>query len=58
MQCDGLRLMYKPSGGFWRAVMPRECLPRLADPVKVVRSRVYTGTSVGSSGPTGYVARG
>jgi len=58
VQCDDLRLMYKPSGGFWRAVVPRECLDGLANRVKVVRSRVYTGTAVGKAGPTRYVARG
>ena len=40
VQCDDLRLVYKPSGAFWRAVVPRECLDGLANQVKVVRSRV------------------
>jgi hypothetical protein len=58
IDCDGLRLVYKPADGFWRGVVDRDCLRRLANKVRVTKSRVDTGTEVGRVGRTRYVARG
>ena len=30
VECDGLKLMYQETGGYWNGVMPRSCLSRLA----------------------------
>ena len=58
VQCDQMKLVFKPSGGFWRGVVNRDCLRRLGNKVRVLSARVDTGTSVGKAGPTRYVARG
>jgi hypothetical protein len=58
VQCDEMRLVYRPSGEFWRGVVDRSCLRRLGNKVRVHRATVDTGTRVGSAGPTRYVARG
>jgi hypothetical protein len=58
VQCDEMRLVFKPSGGFWRGVVYRDCLRGLGNKVRVVSARVDTGSSVGKAGPTRYVARG
>ncbi len=55
--CDQMRLVYKPSGQFWRAVVGRDCLPRLANRVRVHRAFVDTGADTGTAGPTRYVVR-
>jgi hypothetical protein len=58
VQCDQMKLVFKPRGPFWRGVVNRDCLRGLGNKVRVVRARVDTGSSVGKAGPTRYVARG
>jgi hypothetical protein len=55
--CDQKKLVYKPSGRFWRGVVDRDCLRGLGNKVRVL-ARVDTGSNVGKAGPTRYVARG
>jgi hypothetical protein len=58
VECDQMKLVFKPRGPFWRGVVNRDCLGGLGNKVRVLRARVDTGTSVGKAGPTRYVARG
>lgn len=59
VECEGLKLTYQTTGGFWNGVMPRSCLKRLADRIKVTTSTIddYSPT-VSEAGPTNYVRRG
>jgi len=59
VECDGLKLVYQETGGYWNGVMPRSCLSRLANRIKVTTSWIddYSPT-VNEAGPTRYVARG
>jgi hypothetical protein len=58
VDCDQMRLVYRPSGEFWRGVVNRSCLRRLGNTVRVDRATVDTGDDVGRAGPTRFVARG
>ena len=55
--CDGLRIHYR--SGYWQFRVPRTCLGRLTDQVKVSGLIVSpTSAIAGEAGPTGWVRRG
>ena len=59
VDCGGLKLAWNADKGFWRAVVPRSCLKKLDDRVKVTESYVDDySPSPGYAGPTKYVGRG
>lgn len=55
--CSDYTLRYNVAGKFWRFSIPRTCLPRLPDKIKV--SGEMTQSAVpGAAGPTTLLARG
>lgn len=57
LSCSADRLAYNTTGGFWRFYVPRSCLPRLTNKIKVSSEMVY-GPTPGEAGPTRLIARG
>jgi hypothetical protein len=53
----GFTLKYNTTGGFWRFEVPRTCLNKLANRIKVSAEVVATA-SPGAAGPTKWLARG
>ncbi len=60
VQCPGFKLNYDSAKKHWRAVLPRECLPRAADRIRVKAEGVnYAGSPIpGEAGPTRRLDRG
>ena len=60
VECDGFRLKYNAKDKYWRAVLPRECLSKAPDRVRVASEGVnYAGSPIpGEAGPTGKLDRG
>ena len=60
VQCGGFRLKYKSADKYWRAVLPRECLSKAPDRVRVKSEGVnYAGSAIpGEAGPTRRLRRG
>jgi hypothetical protein len=59
VDCGGLSLGYNADKGVWTAKVPRGCLKKLADRIKVTESYVDDySPNPGYAGPTKYVARG
>jgi hypothetical protein len=55
--CGGFKLKYITTGGFWRFEVPRSCLNKLANRIKVEAELVATAMP-GSAGPTRFLSRG
>ena len=55
--CGGDRLAYNTTGGFWRFSVPRTCLGRLTDKIKVSAELTFSAMP-GAAGPTGWIRRG
>jgi|RhiMethySRZTD1v2_1073278.scaffolds.fasta_scaffold542954_2 hypothetical protein len=53
----GFTLKYNTTGGFWRFEVPRTCLNKLANRIKVTAEVVATA-SPGAAGPTKWLSRG
>ena len=60
VKCDGFRLKYNATEKYWLAVLPRECLSKAPDRVRVKSEGVnYAGSPIpGEAGPTGRLRRG
>ena len=57
--CSGFKLKYNSTGGFWRFEVPRSCLNKLANRIKVVDAELVSGSPTGGeAGPTPWLARG
>jgi hypothetical protein len=58
--CGGYRLKYNATGAFWRFEIPRSCLTKLGNSIKVTAGELVTTTSAipGEAGPTGWLSRG
>lgn len=54
----GFTLKYNTAGGFWRFEIPRTCLTKLGNQIKVVKGEVVATASPGEAGPTGWLSRG
>ena len=55
--CGGDRLAYNTTGGFWRFSVPRTCLGRLTDKIKVSAELTFSAMP-GAAAPTGWIRRG
>ena len=60
VECDGFRLKYNATDKFWRAVLPRDCLSKAPDRIRVKSEGVnYAGSAIpGEAGPTDRLRRG
>lgn len=59
VNCGGFTLRYNSTGGFWRFEVPRSCLSRLANRIKVVTAELNSGSpNPGQAGPTRWLSRG
>ena len=61
VQCPGFKLRYVTDGKpFWRAVLPRECLSKAPNRIRVKAEGVnYAGSAIpGQAGPTRRLSRG
>jgi len=60
VKCRGFRLKYVTDGKYWQAVLPRECLSKAPDRVRVSSEGVnYAGSPIpGEAGPTRLLRRG
>ena len=60
VQCDGFRLKYRADEKRWLAVVPRECISKAPDRVRVKADGVnYAGSAIpGEAGPTRRLDRG
>lgn len=60
VRCRGFSLKYNSDEKSWRAVLPRECLSKAADRVRVDAEGInYTGSALpGVAGPTRLLRRG
>lgn len=59
VDCSGFRLTYNSADGFYRAFVPRSCMPRADNRVKVSSSgNNYGSMTGGSAGPTRSLRRG
>jgi hypothetical protein len=55
--CGGDRLAYNTSGGFWRISVPRDCLRKLTNTIKVSGELTFSAMP-GEAGPSKWVRRG
>jgi hypothetical protein len=55
--CGGDKLTYNAAAGFWRFSIPRKCLGRLTDKIKVSAELTFSATP-GEAGPTKWLRRG
>jgi hypothetical protein len=55
--CSGDRLAYNTSGGFWRFSVPRGCLRKLTDKIKVSGELTFSAMP-GAAGPSKWLRRG
>lgn len=55
--CSEDRLRYNADNEFWKFVVPRSCLTKLTNKIKVTGSLVY-GPTPGEAGPTRLIPRG
>jgi len=55
--CSDFKLGYNATGDFWRFYIPRTCLSRLTNKIKVSGELTY-GPIPGEAGPTRWLARG
>ncbi len=59
VDCPGLRVAWKADGGFWRFLVPRSCLTKLTQKIRVSAVLVSNASAVpGEAGPTRWLARG
>jgi hypothetical protein len=59
VSCSGDKLTYNSTGGFWRFQVPRSCLSKLADRIKVVDAELVSASPMGGmAGPTAWLSRG
>lgn len=59
VDCPDFRLTYNSTYGFYRAYVPRSCMPRADNRVKVSsRGNNYGSQTGGTAGPTGLLRRG
>ena len=59
VNCGGFTLRYNSTGSFWRFEVPRSCLGRLANRIKVVTAELNSGSpNPGMAGPTSWLSRG
>jgi hypothetical protein len=59
VNCSGFTLRYNSTGGYWRFEVPRSCLGRLANRIKVVTAELNSGSpNPGLAGPTRWLSRG
>jgi hypothetical protein len=54
----GFTLSYNSTGGFWRFEVPRSCLGKLANRIKVTNVELVAGALPGEAGPTRWLSRG
>ena len=57
VSCGSGRLAYNATGGFWRFTVPRSCLGKLTDKIKVSGELTFSAMP-GEAGPTTWVRRG
>jgi len=57
VRCSSDRLAYNATGGFWRFTVPRTCLGKLTNKIKVSGELTF-GPMPGEAGPTSWVRRG
>jgi hypothetical protein len=57
VKCADFRLAYKPKGGFWKFTIPRSCVPKMADKVKVT-AELPMSAMPGTAALTKWLARG
>jgi hypothetical protein len=55
--CGGFKLAYKPAGGFWKFTIPRSCVPKMADKIKV-NAELPQSAMPGTAALTKWLARG
>jgi len=55
--CGGDKLAYNATGAFWRFYIPRTCLRRLTNKIKVSAELTYSAMP-GEAGPTRWIRRG
>jgi hypothetical protein len=59
LKCSKLKFKYVKSDGSYRAVVPRSCMPKAADKVKVSSwGNNFSSTTGGEAGPTRSLRRG
>jgi hypothetical protein len=54
----GFALKYNSTGGFWGFKVPRSCLGKLANRIKVTNVELVAGALPGGAGPTRWLSRG
>ena len=60
VSCGGFRLKYDAGETAWRATIPRSCIPKAPDRIRVESEGVnYAGSAIpGQAGPTRLLRRG
>ncbi|MFL6002359.1 MAG: hypothetical protein ACJ72P_06075 [Nocardioides sp.] len=54
----GFTLKYNTTDGFWRFEVPRSCLAKLGNQIRVVKAEVVATATPGEAGPTRWLSRG
>ena len=57
VKCADFKLAYKPKGGFWKFTIPRSCVSKMADKVKVT-AELPQSAMPGTAALTKWLARG
>lgn len=55
--CGDFKLAYKAAGGFWKVTIPRFCVPKMADKIKV-NAELPRSAMPGTAALTKWLARG
>lgn len=60
VKCKGFKLKFEARGKVWRAVIPRSCMPKAPDRIRVKSEGInYTGSAMpAQAGPTRLLRRG